>query len=201
MHLIEMDELTPHSPEPTDNIAESADGISRRQWFVMRDLTRYNAKRPAYLMLQEEGIRHFTPMVWKLLTLKGRRERKKVPYMQDLIFAHDTRGVLDRIVECVPTFQYRYLRKTNRIPMTVKDADMERFIRAVESVESPHYYRPDEITPEMRNRRIRIIGGQLDGYEGYLITTRGSKTKRLLVELPTLLAASVEVEPEYIQLI
>lgn len=27
------------------------------------------------------------------------------------------------------------------------------------------------------------------------------KTKRLLVELPTLFAASVEVEPEYIQLL
>lgn len=199
--LIEMDELTPHTPESTNNFAKSTDESSCRQWFVMRDLTRYNTKRPAYLMLQEKRIRYFTPMVWKLFDLKGRRERKKVPYMQDLIFVHDTRETLDRIVERIPTFQYRYLRKTNRIPMTVRDTDMERFIRAVESVESPHYYRPDEITPEMCNRRIRIIGGQLDGYEGGLITTRGSKTKRLLVELPTLLAASVEVEPEYIQLI
>ncbi|EEC95409.1 hypothetical protein PRABACTJOHN_03209 [Parabacteroides johnsonii DSM 18315] len=57
------------------------------------------------------------------------------------------------------------------------------------------------MTPEMRNRKIRIIGGQLDGYTGTLVTIRGSKTKRLLVELPTLLAASIEVEAEYIQLI
>ena len=53
----------------------------------------------------------------------------------------------------------------------------------------------------MHKRKIRIIGGRLDGFEGYLLTVRGSKVKRLLVELPTLLAASVEVEPEYIQLI
>ena len=45
------------------------------------------------------------------------------------------------------------------------------------------------------------MGGMLDGFEGYLLTVRGSKVKRLLVELPTLLAASVEVESEYIQLI
>ena len=69
------------------------------------------------------------------------------------------------------------------------------------SRDNPKFYSPNEVTPDMRNRQIRIIGGQLDGYIGTLVTTRGSKTKRLLVELPTLLAASVEVEPEYIQLV
>ena len=51
----------------------------------------------------------------------------------------------------------------------------------------------------MRNRRIRIIGGPLHGYEGSLVTVRGTTVKRLLVELPMLLAAAVEVEPEFIQ--
>ena len=85
--------------------------------------------------------------------------------------------------------------------MTVREEEMNRFIRAVNTVERPRYYRPDEITPEMYHRRIRLMGGQLEGYEGYLLSTRGSKVKRLLVELPGLLAASVEVEPEYIQLL
>ena len=53
----------------------------------------------------------------------------------------------------------------------------------------------------MLNRKIRIVGGPLDGYEGTLQTVRGSKVKRLLVELPGLLSVAVEVEPEYIQLV
>jgi hypothetical protein len=53
----------------------------------------------------------------------------------------------------------------------------------------------------MYNRPIRIVGGLLDGYEGTLLTTRGSKVKRLLVEIPHLLAVGVEVDPDYIQLI
>lgn len=85
--------------------------------------------------------------------------------------------------------------------MTVRNADMERFIQVVESSENPKFYRPSEITPDMLSRKIRIIGGQLDGYEGTLLTLRGSKVKRLLVELPTLLAAAVEVQPEFIRLI
>ena len=172
-----------------------------RQWFVMRDLTRSNARHPAYLMLKELKLRYFTPMVTKLMVRNGRREAVEVPFMQDLIFVYDTREIIDPIVERVNTFQYRYLRNTNREPMTVRKEEMERFIRVVELSKFPRYYRPDEITPEMYNRRIRIVGGQLNGYEGNLVTTRGSKTKRLLVELPLLLAAAVEVEPEYIQLL
>lgn len=172
-----------------------------KQWFVMRDLTRSNAKMPAYKMLAGKGIRCFTPMVSKLFVRNGKHERKSVPFMHDLLFVYDTRNVLDPIVARVDTFQYRYLRNTNRQPMTVRDDDMERFIRVIESVDSPRFYRADEISPDMYKHRIRIVGGPLNGHEGHLLSVRGSKVKRLLVELPALLAASVEVEPEYIQLL
>ena len=171
------------------------------QWFVMRDLTRPNAKRPAYVLVGEAGIRYFTPMVWKIRTIGGRRERRWTPVIHDLLFVYSTRRELDPLVENTATFQYRFMRNMHNIPMTVRFEEMEHFIRAVSSCESPQYFNPDEITPAMCNRRIRIIGGRLDGCEGYLLTTRGSRRKRLLVELPSLLSAAVEVEPEYIQLI
>ena len=156
------------------------------KWFVMRDLTRPIAKLPAYLMLKDMGIEFYTPMVSKVVTRGGKRVRKQMPFIHDLIFVHGSRSIIDPIVRSVPTFQYRFMKK--RELMTVREA-------------SPRYYRPEEITPEMLRRKIHIIGGQLDGYEGFLITTRGSKVKRLLVELPSLLVATVEVEPEFIRLI
>ena len=169
------------------------------QWFVMRDLTRSNAKMPAYKMLQERGVRCFTPMTEQIIVRNGRRVRCVVPYIHDLVFVCGTRDELDPIVARVATLQYRYLR--GRVPMTVRNEEMERFIQAVGHSESIRYYRPEEITPDMRHRKIRIIGGQLDGLEGSLLTVRGSKTRRLLVEIPSLLAASVEVNPEFIQLL
>ncbi len=33
------------------------------QWFVMRDLTRWNSKSPAYRLLKEMGMEVFVPMV------------------------------------------------------------------------------------------------------------------------------------------
>jgi len=171
------------------------------QWFVMRDLKRPNAKQPAYRMLEKGNIEVFTPMKWHIALKKGKKIREEVPFIQDLLFVHDKRDSLDPIVEKTPTLQYRWLRNTWREPMTVPDTDMERFIRAVSATDSPVYYLPEEITPAMYGKKIRIMGGPLNGYEGNLITTRGSRIKRLLVELPMLLAVSVEVNPEYIQLV
>ena len=186
---------------PAVKSVTAVSGDDACQWFVMRDLTRPNAKLPAYKLLDGLNIRTFTPMVWKLMLNHGKRERRRMPFIHDLLFVYASRAELDSVVETTPMLQYRYLRGGYKMPMTVRAADMQRFIHAVGFSSSPQYYRPDEVTPAMRNRRIRIIGGNLDGYEGSLITTRGSKVKRLLVEIPMLLAATVEVETEFIQLL
>lgn len=176
----------------------SPDGNDRLQWFVMRDLKRRNAKLPAYKLLNGLVIKVFTPMVWRLVMRHGKRIKEEVPFMQDLLFVHDTRQVVDPIVEKYDTVQYHYVRGGYKIPMTVREADMQRFIDAVESTENPRYYKPEEITPDMVGRKVRIVGGPLDGYEGNLQKMQGARTRRLFVELPNLLAAAVEVQPEYI---
>lgn len=107
------------------------------RWFVMRDLKRANAKHPAYKLLIERNLQIFTPMKWRLTVEKGKRVRKEVPCIQDLLFVHDNRLNLDPIVEKFPTLQYRWVPNAYRRPMTVPDTDMERFIHAVSSSESP----------------------------------------------------------------
>lgn len=177
-------------------------GDEQALWYVMRDLKRANAREKAYGLLDDLQFEVFTPMQWKLVTCQGKRIRKKIPVISDLLFVHATRSRLDPIVENQPTLQYRYVRGRKYCdPMIVAESDMERFIRAVRSSDSPRYYLPEEITPSMYGHRIRIVGGPLDGCEGSLVTARGSRIRRLLVELPTLLAVSVEVSPEYIQLV
>lgn len=116
-------------------------------WFILRDLTRPNAKRPAYRLLEEKGIEIFTPMRWRLVERKGKRIREEVPLLHDLLFAHTTRTCMDPIVEEISTLQYRYLRGGYRKPMTVGHAEMNRFIHAVHSDDSPRYFLVEELTP------------------------------------------------------
>lgn len=172
----------------------------RKHWFVMRDLKRSNAKLPAYKLLGQEQIEWFTPMKQRLTVRKGKKTCEEVPFIHDLLFVHSTPEKLAPIVEKTPTLQYRYVRGGKyREAMTVADADMERFIYAVRNSESLRYYRPDELSPAMFGRKIRIIGGLLDHYEGRLL--KGSRRKVLLVELPGLLSVGVEVSPEFIQFV
>lgn len=196
-----MDSLKNNQSDVQETIQSVTKTTESRQWFVMRDLKRGNAKQPAYKLLSELKIRFFTPMVWKLIVRQGKRIRLQVPFMPDLLFVYDSRKVLDPIVERIVTLQYRFVKGGNHQPMTVRNEDMERFIRAVDAINNPCYYTPEEIKSSMIGKKVRIVGGPLDGYEGRLQKMQGSRIKRLFVELPNLLTAAVEVQPEFIQLL
>lgn len=194
-----MDSLHNNHPDMQGTMQSVKETTELRQWFVMRDLKRGNAKQPAYKLLGELKIRFFTPMVWKLRIRQGKRVRQQVPFMPDLLFVYDSRKVLDPLVEQIATLQYRFIKGGK--PMTVRNADMERFIRAVDAMNNPCFYTPEEINPDMLGKKVRIVGGLLDGYEGCLQKMQGSRIKRLFVELPNLLTATVEVQPEFIQVL
>ena len=168
----------------------------------MRDLKRANAKLPAYMMLGDMGFEVFVPMKWQLTIRRGKRIREQVPFLRDLLFVHATRDKLDPIVDKTDTLQYRYIRGGKyRDPMKVGSKEMERFIQAVRWSENPVYYLPDEIPASMYGRKVCIIGGDLDGHEGTLLKVRGLHKKRILVELPHLLSASVDLEPEFVRFV
>ena len=173
-------------------------------WFVLRDLKRANAKLRAFDILTDRGLTVFTPM--KTLTVRsaGRILTVRRPVIPDLLFVHEPREVLDPILTDIPTLQYRYLRGHAQFTaMTVPESQMDPFIRAVTAAEESQirYYTPEEITPAMIGRRIRVIGGPMDGLEGPLLSVRGSRKRRLLLEIPSLLLATIELSPDLIQLL
>lgn len=175
---------------------------SGKQWFVMRDLKRRNANTLAIHELADAGIEVFTPMTQMIMNIGGCRQRRDVPVIQDLLFVHESKATLDHYVERHPMLQYRYVHgRPISEPMIVRTEEMERFIFAVRNSESTSYYNPAELTKSMYGKKVRIVGGALDSYEGRLLSVKGMRKRRLLIELPTLITAAVEVEPEYIQIV
>ena len=168
----------------------------------MRDLKRRNAKSLALHELTKAGLEVFTPMTQMVMTIGGRKQRRNVPVIQDLLFVHEVKEALDPFVAKFPTLQYRYvLGKRKDEPMTVREEDMEKFIFAVSNSQTALYYKPGELTKAMYGKRVRIVGGALDNYEGRLLSVKGMRKRRLIVELSNLLTAAVEVEPNFIELI
>lgn len=168
----------------------------------MRDLKRTNALLPAYKQLSELGMEVFTPMATCIFNRRGKRIRAEVPVMHDLLFVNETRKNLDPIVAKTPTLQYRFKKGGKQgEPIIVPNEDMERFIAAIKSTDNPKFYSADEITSLMCGRTIRMVGGILNGYEGKLQTVRGSKTKRLIVTLSSLMAVSVAINDEFVEVL
>lgn len=168
------------------------------QWFVMRDFSQTQSSF-AYARFEAAGFRTFTPLCWRLSGRGAGRERVLAPFIRDLFFVCAVKPDLDPFVEREPSVTYRYVRGGFHSPMTVPCAEMERFVRAVSRARFPEYYRPDEVTPSLYGRRVRIVGGGLDGYEGLLVRSRnGRKGIRLLVELPGFFSVGVEVRAKYV---
>ncbi len=170
---------------------------SQMHWFVMRDLKRPNAKLPAYKQLNEAGFTVFTPLITKIVTQKGKKVRVQVPVVHDLLFVHSQKEPLDKVVAQTETLQYRFVKGAPYgTAMTVPEMEMERFMSAIAHFKTPTYYSPEEITPEMYGATVRMVSeGPLNGFEGKLLKIKGSRKKRILIELPGLLAASIEIAP------
>lgn len=179
-------------PKEDTNIITPA--TSSAQWFALRDLSRPNAKLPAYKWLAVEGFELFTPMRDVVRERAGRRVREKVPFVQDLLFVHTTRAALDPQVERSQTLQYRFQKgAAYRDPIVVRDEDMERFIRAVTLSPRPRFFLPEEIKESMLGATVRVVGGNLDGLTGCLLSIRGSYKKRIKVDIPNFLCSGIEI--------
>ncbi len=92
----------------------------------------------------------FVPKVYKLCTRQGKRVREEVPFIQDLLFVHETRLNLDPIVKKTPTLQYRWLRNTWReYPIRNFTSAGLRFQFSVENAYTLRYFTPASTAPAM----------------------------------------------------
>lgn len=175
--------------------------VEERQWFVLRDLKRPNSKTPAYKVLPELGFEVFTPMHWVVKdNHKGGKTRLYIPFIAGLLFANSVKSQLDEVIDKTETLQYRFVKgAAQNTPMVVPTQEMANFINAVTESQNCTYYSPEEITPDMFGKKVRVVGGFLDGTVGYLMKRQGSKKKRLLLTIKDTLVASVEIESVLIQ--
>lgn len=177
-----------------DNVADNLP-----QWFVMRFL--YNDQPKIRLQIENDGIETFFPSRPVVKIRNGRRVREWEPVIRDLYFVHATRPQLDPYVVRHANFQYRY--KTGgryKEPLVVPDRQMNYFIAAVKSSANPLYFTPQELDAD-KGTPVRIIGGNMDGYEGILLKVKGARARRLIVEIPNTLSAAVEVTADLIEVL
>ncbi len=153
--------------------------------------------------IRNYGLEAFVPLKYHIKTIKRQKHRALVPAMPGLMFA---KGTLDELQEYIQNHAHFnvYLRKSTfsnkEDYLTVRNKDMEDFIAATEDHEAHiTYFRPDEINLQAGDR-IRVKGGIYDGKEGIVMRIKGKRNKHLVVQIPGMLVAAIEIEPELVEL-
>ena len=148
------------------------------------------------------GLESFVPLKYTVKVVRRQRQRTLVPALANLIFI---KGTLNELKDYLANTHYVvYMRKSTfsnkRDYLTVPTKAMENFIAVtVNREEHITYFHPQEIALNAGDQ-IRIKGGLYDGREGVIMRIKGKRNRHLVVQIPGMLVAAVELSPEMIEL-
>ena len=172
---------------------------NKQYWFVIGSRNRMKE-----LQIRDEarnkGIEAWVPVVYDYKIIRGQKQRKLVPAINGYIFVKATTAQLDDLIlkSKFTIFPKKSTFTGKENFLTVPNHEMENFIAVIEKAqEHITYFKPDEI-PLNPGDKIRIQGGLYHGREGIIMRIKGKRNKHLVVQIPGLLVAAVELKPELI---
>ena len=151
---------------------------------------------------RQYGLEAFVPLTYEVKSHRGQKHRILVPAISRMLFV---KGTLDEVKDYIQHAHYVvFIRKSTfsnkEDYLTVSTKAMEDFIAVTENHEEHvTYYRPEEISLQAGDK-IRIKGGLYDGREGVIMHIKGKRNKHLVVQIPGILIAAIEMQPEMIEL-
>lgn len=175
----------------------------RKHWYAMRDLRPWNAKKTAFQEMKELGLTVYTPMrqISKELP-NGKKTKELTPVMPTLLFVYEEKERLDRIVRSIRLLQYIYRKGAGQQAVTiVRDSEMDRFIAALECDKHPLFLNPLELTPDRVGKKVIVVGGPLNEYQGFLLKSPGARKQRIILEIKGFFAAAVQVDPKSLRIV
>jgi transcription antitermination factor NusG len=172
------------------------------KWYVLGSVSR-GQELKIRDELRRESLDCFVPLCYELKQVKGQRQRMMVPAIPGLMFV---RGSLEDLKESLRFRKHGlFLRKStfsnHEDYLTVPDRDMQNFIAFTEQAgERITYFAPDEIRLQPGDK-IRVKGGAFDGREGIIQRIKGHRRKHLVVAIPNVVFAAVELTPDLVEVV
>lgn len=185
-----------------ETLANNQRDAQEQFWFVIGSTNRMKE-----LQIRDEarnqGLEAFVPVVYAYQTIRGQKQRRLIPALSGYIFVKATTVELqDFFAKSHYNLFPRKSTFTNKNDfLTVPNHDMENFIAVTEcSKEQITYFKPDEIVLQTGDK-IRIQGGIYDGREGIVMRIKGKRNKHLVVQIPGVIVAAVELKPDMVSLL
>ncbi|MBR6338769.1 MAG: UpxY family transcription antiterminator [Alloprevotella sp.] len=169
------------------------------RWWAMS--ATFNRSMKAKEVLTTRGVEHFLPMRTTIGVQRGKKVRKKVPAVTNLIFVRTTEHCIQGLKDELKYLQFLCRKEDGKCRrIIVADDQMEHFMRVAGSAADDHIFlNPDEIDLS-RGDKVRIHGGPFDGVEGTFVKVQGKRRRMVVVSIPTLTSvATLEFEPDLLE--
>lgn len=160
--------------------------ILLKNWFAIR--VTYGRELLLKETLDVEKIESFIPMRYDYVLKGGRRLRKLVPAIHNLVFVRSTRQKIDELKEKFAVkIPMRYvINRSSHQPIVVPDAQMRSFILVSGSYdEAVLYIEPAELALT-KGQKVRIIDGIFKGVIGEFVRIRHDR--RVVVNIEGVMA-------------
>jgi transcription antitermination factor NusG len=165
-------------------------------WYAIR--VTFNREMKVKDDLDLRGIESFIPMKYVMGTRRGRRVKKLVPSIHNLIFFHIEPSLMKEY-KATTKLPIRYIMNpATKKPVVVPEQEMKNFIAVAGTYEEQLEY----ITPKpgrfTRGDKVRILGGPFEGAEGVLQRVKGDS--RVIVTIKGLVAvATTTIHPSLLE--
>lgn len=169
-------------------------------WYVLR--VSYSRELKIQSRLAAMGVRTFVPMIWKEEVSGGKTGRKLVPAVGNLCFVLWDRASIEEFISSYGEESpvHFYWDRTVNSPMVVPHKAMEDFITVASAIDQDILY-IQEVSGKLREgQEVMVTDGPFKGVRGKVVRIR--KSRRVIVELPGLLAAATTyIPPQALQII
>ncbi len=168
-------------------------------WFAMR--ITYRREKQAVALLEQQGLKYFLPMRYGVKMVKEKRVRTLVPVIYGLIFVHALPETVKKVKSKAAYLQY-VVNSQSREKIIVPDDQMRRFMAVAGTYdESLMWFTPDDLNLK-KGTKVRIVGGEFEGWEGVFMKVKGARDKRVVIEITGVVAvAMASIHPDFIEVI
>ena len=157
-----------------------------KQWFAIR--VTFNREMKVKADLDARGIECFIPMKYTMCVRRGRRMKRLVPSIHNVIFFHIEPSAM-KAYKANTQMPIRYIMNpATKRPVVVPEQQMRNFIAVAGTCDEQLEYLEVKPGRFSRGDHVRVLGGPFAGAVGVLQRVRGNQ--RVVVSIEGVVAVA-----------
>lgn len=156
-------------------------------WYAMK--ASYGKALKAKENLKLLSIESFVPVYYKKVKIKGRNKIVPTAAIPNLIFVLADQIELEKAKGKIDYLHNMLVKSEGRAdvlePIIVDDRAMREFMQVVADAHEKVRYVDTALNKQIisEGTKVRVISGQYEGYQGVLCRPKGSRSKKVLIDL------------------